>query len=744
MKNDFFDYIIKTHSKGNFIAKYRRKQIFDILDDFLTRANIKSPFLIILGKSGIGKTALMVNYILQRQNNIVYYFINSNHRKTLSPQYFIQYLVKSLVQTSNIKEIILRRTINTQTEFLNEMIEKVSMDNLRSGKVHAIFIDGIDECINDVGIYDSSIRSIASVISSLKLPNNFRIVLSSSHDITDNPVLRLTLPSENIIKITGKDKENKKDIELFLKTNLRNYKIKNSEINQLVKNSQGNFQYASVVVDMINDSETYIQEIIKNTEEGLNDLYHLKLENIKAKNDNETWNNIVSACRVISFSISPLAPEIICDIIGIDRVNKHTIFSPIEQFLDKSIYTNINEGLCKWHHTSFQHVVENRKNIHPHKLGDICKRIILYIKKILSRGIYEKETFMLLQDFILYYMFYLGALQGIRNLPEYYFLNSDKFEKMLLFFKNVYFPTLLNKSDIVPPKFLETSIDGCCDISQFINYKLYIFFILLRRAILHVCDDLTLKPWFYLEKDATINWQMELENSGNMDFFSFVNNAIMKFQKKSISITELDMAIDSAFHLIKEEFKGLKMICVKCDQYSNKVIGYMNENKEQPKINKQLNDKPVKKKTLFKVYENWKEPKPIYKQTELQKYINKKSKCDIWVMEPNQYYFRENPVEPGRTSKKILKVILCSKTEKVIYYRDLYEAAGYINLNQKEMFHSNKLMNLQRRLSECNVIFGSVINSKEKQRRGEWVADENNPFFLIKTDFSFCYIEKVH
>ena len=179
-----FDDVFQTHPYETYINAFKRKKIFETIDCFTSTSEVKSPYLIVEGESGIGKTALLANYIYSknqdRREEFIYYFIKNN-TSTATAQTFIEHIYYSLCWKYKLGEMRFSLNKPISSIELKNLIWQISKNELKNGKFQVIIIDALDESFE--GNYIVPIESILQVLNVINFPNNYRIIISSSRAI---------------------------------------------------------------------------------------------------------------------------------------------------------------------------------------------------------------------------------------------------------------------------------------------------------------------------------------------------------------------------------------------------------------------------------------------------------------------------------------------------------------------------------------------------------------------------------
>lgn len=716
-----FAYVFQSHPEEFFAAKGMRRRIFKQLDDFLTATYVNSPFLLIQGESGIGKTALMANYVCDRRDEIIYYFLEAQRTRLLDSKAFAEHLYFALgwkyaLSDSDYDE-------SYYVEHLQKRIQFISENCLPYSKIQSIFIDGLDES----SAFGDATRfgSIVDVLNNIEFPDNFRIVISSSREIYDVPGLRTC----QRIVMAGSDGENKADVEQYFRDNLPMNNVQENAVDRLVDRSQGNFQYAFLAVKMVKEEEVDIEWLMENPPFGLEGIYDWKLQKIRQRvKDNNAQDNIWKAIRTISLLFDCQTTQTICGILGIDPIHKQDILGPLEQFFDLSAYRI--DGICRWHHRSFHDYI-NDANRFPNR-----ERIKLHrsIVRYMEANIRNCSTL----DSCLESMMILRF--SSRSLRDH--------EKRTLFLP-----------DIVRHYCLEVD---CSDHSQswFGNVSMVLHECLLFSRQQETPQQLlffSLLLYVYARrfgKERSTRMIGRLASDGNARDLGDLRQLHRKDDARSIAvmsiyaylegrIPDLRPLMSRVYYLIRREFKNKDKaeIYDLCSKYAEKWFPTDPElalslSIEGDKKTDEPSDVP---RAVYVVHENWKQPVQDLEENALTRYVP--GNYDIWIREPaSEFYNRDHRLDktPDARLVRLLKTVLRQAHNDYIPLIDLYKSL-WPQGDSARVSHTEarrRKDDIRHALSRCRKLFVDCLHC-------EWLYDEPFPRIVLQKTFSYCFIEPV-
>ena len=335
-----FSNIFKDHPSSAFVG---RTTVLRSMRAFARKKTVSTQYLLLIGESGIGKTALMAHFVATWSGPIAYYFLEDKKTDRSHPIAFVEHLYGTLGHIYGLNTSYPHGHGRLSLEPLRSRIKQVGKLHLAEHETQVIVVDAIDEAHSIV----QDDHPIIGVLRAIDFPSNFRILLSS------RPVRILDFfkapGNSNVIGLIGRENENIKDLRTFLMQKLHNKRANQRAIGLLVDRSEGNFQYAKLVVDSIVDSIEDMESLLRDPPEGLYGIYDWKLSRIRGQVSPDTFQTICQVIQTISLVPEALEPRLISDILGISSIDR--VLGPLEQFLDLDTYWY--QRKCRWYHTSF-------------------------------------------------------------------------------------------------------------------------------------------------------------------------------------------------------------------------------------------------------------------------------------------------------------------------------------------------------------------------------------------------------
>lgn len=388
-----FSYVFDEHPAKNFVGRTRLSRE---IGQFLSHDNKASNLLFVHGESGIGKTSLIVNIIRKHVAlDPIYYFVNYNEIALTEASAFLKHIYYSLVwrfRCGQEQEVV---SDSDLANLLNRKMTLVNEQLLERAAVQVIFVDALDEVIKEQENFGN--RSITDLLPSICLPGNFKLVITSTRKLRKSVIRNPKSPK--IISMIGNDIENIEDIRSYFIEQLTSND--NIDLKKIVENSQGNFQYAIQFVLMAQKGEVDLS----NPPRGLEEIYDLKLNNIRTKVERGTFELVITIIRLIAImsDYTPPTIESVRRILEIDFFETEKYFFHVEQFLSIKPYeSKPNKGIL-FHH-SFHDYILGETRLTKHSKVKLNDQIVKYIMKTINSGNIEEIPFDLVVRMPVYFL----------------------------------------------------------------------------------------------------------------------------------------------------------------------------------------------------------------------------------------------------------------------------------------------------------------------------------------------------
>jgi hypothetical protein len=423
-----FDDVFAKYPVADFVG---RKEIKDRLDAFGRQLSAKSRYFLIVGEAGIGKTALICNYLATQREIPIHYFIKWRRDELDSPTRFLKHLYFALSYEHKLETEVTGEDPGILFEILKRRIREVSDTILASGKKEIIFVDGLDEA-------KTKTLAGSTIIDLIKFdfPHNFAFVIFS-RDMPELEPFKKT-GKANVIYLSGSNKTNLRDLRNYFSTRLPRRIINRVVISMLVRKSGGNFLLASFLIDMIKTRKFSLARVLHGVPEGLDGYYEFEIRSIEEKvRDSIRIADIRRVMRMISILEEPHTPKEICDYLNIDYMDVNNVFGALEQFFDLSLYHK--HGECRWFHVSFRDFVLNPVRFPEAEGKKLHSAIADYTRKAIDNGTLHSIPKYSLRFFTTHY----------RKATDY--------ESMLKYVRLRFIPAVLNLEDF--------PLENCEDIT---------------------------------------------------------------------------------------------------------------------------------------------------------------------------------------------------------------------------------------------------------------------------------------
>lgn len=371
-----FDHVFRTHPVGAFVG---RKRLIQRVHRLLSAPEPLSPFLVILGEPGIGKTALFAKLASLHLNDWIPYFIDRTVPRLSQPSIFLRHLIASLYLRYSTDAPMNTSDLLPDLESFQQVVADLTQRDLLPSTLPIIAVDALDESSCDL----LSVESIAHVIADIAFQTHFRFLISSRPNSIVSP-FALPDPS-NVITMTGRHEENLRDVRSYFSSFLPPGTLRTDELDILVDKSEGSFQYANLLSRKLADPQADLSSIIHSPPNGLEKLYDSEVRILNNRLDLTPHRKTVwRIMRVISSLIEPHTPQVICDIIGIDYLHIDELFSHIEQFLDLSTYSA--HGKCKWYHSTLKSYIDDFRRCPLKEKQSIARAVLRYVHETVVEG----------------------------------------------------------------------------------------------------------------------------------------------------------------------------------------------------------------------------------------------------------------------------------------------------------------------------------------------------------------------
>ncbi len=268
-----FRYVFTRHPKSEFVGRVAIKRQ---LDDFVQHSKPNTRYFLIVGDAGVGKTALIANYVREHPNKFVHYFIEWRKEELDSPTKLFGHIYCALSRKYELDSRTLPNDTGVILEILKQRIREISETRIALGEREIIFIDGLDETTSST-VWGNTISNLLF----FDFPDNFGFVISTR----STPELRRFIEGggKNTIHMNWGSKTNMSDLSEYLSAKLRQRVRSRHWIDKFVRKSRGSFVYASLLVEMIMEGKMTLKEAYDSTPQGLNGIYEQGLRIIEGE-----------------------------------------------------------------------------------------------------------------------------------------------------------------------------------------------------------------------------------------------------------------------------------------------------------------------------------------------------------------------------------------------------------------------------------------------------------------------------
>lgn len=369
-----FSHIFESHPSSQFVG---RERIFAQIDQFLGSPAQPSPYLLVVGEPGIGKTALIANYIQCHRPEAVRYFIQRSKQNLDKPDRFLRHLYVSLSARYNLPVEATTEPAEVISERLKRRAREIRDTQLEEGDVVAIFVDGLDEAVVDA----RSATGFASFLE-LDLPERFRIVITSN-EVPD--LIRFRLPdASNVIYLVGANADSQSDVRHFLEHNLLPWTEDPLITDQLTLSSGGNFLYAKLVIDALLRKLVTVNQLVADPPQGLVGIHELRLHRaLEALPAHEDREIALSILRLVALLQEPHSAPFLFDYLDLDYVEGNRIAAHIERFLD--LHALHEHGVLRFFHNSFREYLTDPTRLSDNETRRLHQAVVTILQQQLNK-----------------------------------------------------------------------------------------------------------------------------------------------------------------------------------------------------------------------------------------------------------------------------------------------------------------------------------------------------------------------
>lgn len=302
--------------------------------------NSTENICVVYGTPGSGKSAFMAHYMHFNSQVAGGVFCERSLRNLNDARTVICTLAFLLAcRLSNFRVLLLAslaKRNNWETLLAEEMFQVIFEECLSHSidggqETLLLVIDGVDECGAENGRW--LITTLLKYTS--RLPEWIRFIITSRKEYYVKEPLRNCFS----IDIDEMTKENSEDVGLYLRKTLANADLTETEITYLIEKSEGVFQYAEIIAELINNKKVAVSDIEK-LPSGLDDIFYLWFS---SQFDNDLkYENVSRAIDIILAVPEPISEIELKKILSWKQRDLSSFKKVMSAFLvtEKSIYEN--------------------------------------------------------------------------------------------------------------------------------------------------------------------------------------------------------------------------------------------------------------------------------------------------------------------------------------------------------------------------------------------------------------------
>jgi len=345
---------------GPEIARYTagftgREWLKQNIEDWLS--DLKNRVLIIIGEPGIGKSAIAAWISQQFSNKVLgIHFCTHRNTRTLNVFEFVANIVGQLhSQLPEYAKIVETRKPESRRTTASDAFRELVIEpsRLMISPNHACFfiIDSLDEALLQEG------ENIVDILSehAFDLPTWLKFMATTR---PEDDVIR-KIRKLSTYELNAHRRENLEDVKTYIGNKLHNLDLESkfnkkvpSLIHAIERIAQGNFLYATLVTDALENNTLTIDEIGE-LMPGLSCYYDKAFKRLfpDLKEYSDNYSDIL---KVLSVSLGPIPGSLISNVTGINPEQLNLRLSKIKSFLriygksKSQSYTLFHKSLADW------------------------------------------------------------------------------------------------------------------------------------------------------------------------------------------------------------------------------------------------------------------------------------------------------------------------------------------------------------------------------------------------------------
>ncbi len=369
IRSQEFETYIDRRTRG-FIG---RQFVFDTIEEALNRDREGSGYIVVRGQPGIGKTALMGEFV--KRHNCVHHF-NIASQNIRSSRDFLQNVCAQLIVRYDLPYSTLPPTAAMDSGFLSQLLKEAS--EKEDGKL-IVVVDALDEA-------DTS--GLPSNVNCLFLPPSlpprvFFVVTSRENDDCS-----LVVDQQREIVLRHLDERNQEDIreyivafisshQVLVDERLRSWGIEIEDLVDLLQSkSEGNFMYLVYVLPDIKDGlirQGSIDEV-RNLPVGLKAYYRRHWQTMKSHMPDVFKRDYEPVICYLAVVRSAVSVRQLAEWTDLSPLRIQEVVNTWRQFLDE-VLLEAREPEYRLYHTSFQNFLRDEVGLKPYHQGIVDRAL---------------------------------------------------------------------------------------------------------------------------------------------------------------------------------------------------------------------------------------------------------------------------------------------------------------------------------------------------------------------------------
>ncbi|MCP4544674.1 MAG: ATP-binding protein [Chloroflexi bacterium] len=342
-----------------------RDFIFNAIDDFLKDPMFPSGYIVVNGEPGIGKTALMAQWVKQR--GYVHHF-NISTQNIRSTSNFLANVCAQLIVRYDLGHFTFPPEATKDSGFLSQLLAE-AVDERKERPV-VILVDALDE-VEDLGLPQGENR----LYMPQTLPDGVFFVVTKREEYDD----RLFVDRRKDIYLRDNDPRNLEDVRRHIRSFIEEHRAamaprieqwgvtEDEFVDTITEKSEGNFMYLVYVLYDICDGKLTAANVddIRNLPRGLKDYYQRHWHTMQAIDPDRFDKYYEPVVCILATVREPVTIAQVAKWTKLRPIRIREVIREWREFLNADV-SESDESLYRVYHTSFQDFLEDEVGLAPY------------------------------------------------------------------------------------------------------------------------------------------------------------------------------------------------------------------------------------------------------------------------------------------------------------------------------------------------------------------------------------------